>query len=82
MNEIGRQICFWVFVICGILAKEKARAICTGHDDYMRLAQVALPILNILVLQTGHVPWEAGRPFFIVICWAFCISRLVLHFMQ
>jgi len=40
------------------------------------------PILNILVLHTGHVPSVAGRPFFIVIGFAFVISRDVLHFMQ
>ena len=40
------------------------------------------PILNILVLHTGHVPSVAGRPFFIVIGLAFVISRVVLHFMQ
>jgi hypothetical protein len=40
------------------------------------------PILNILVLHSGHSPSVAGRPFFIVICLAFCISRWVLHFMQ
>ena len=40
------------------------------------------PILNILVLHTGHVPSVAGRPFFIVTGLAFVISRVVLHFMQ
>jgi hypothetical protein len=40
------------------------------------------PILNILVLQTGQVPWVAGRPFFMVIGFASVISRDVLHFMQ
>jgi len=40
------------------------------------------PILNILVLHTGHVPSVAGRPFFMVICFALLISRWVLHFMQ
>jgi hypothetical protein len=49
-----------------------------------RLAETYLlaPILNILVPQTGHVPSVAGRPFFMLICFAFLISRLVLHFMQ
>jgi hypothetical protein len=40
------------------------------------------PILNILVPHTGHVPSVAGRPFFMVIGFAFLISRCVLHFMQ
>jgi len=45
-------------------------------------AYVLAPILNILVLHTGQVPSVAGRPFFIVICFASLISRWVLHFMQ
>jgi hypothetical protein len=40
------------------------------------------PILNILVLHTEHVPSMAGRPFFMVTCFALLISRWVLHFMQ
>ena len=36
----------------------------------------ALPIRNILVEQTGHTPWVAGRPFFIVMAWALLISLL------
>ena len=43
---------------------------------------LAAPILNILVPQTGHFPSVAGLPFFIVICTASLISRLVLHFTQ
>jgi len=46
------------------------------------LAAAPDPILNILVPQTGHVPWVAGRPFFIVTWVGFCIVRVVLHFMQ
>jgi hypothetical protein len=42
----------------------------------------AAPILNILVPQTGQTPSVAGRPFFIVTCFASLISRWVLHFMQ
>jgi hypothetical protein len=30
----------------------------------------------------GQVPSVAGRPFFIVICFEFFISRWALHFMQ
>ena len=41
-----------------------------------------LPILNILVPQTGQVPWVAGRAFFMVMALAPFISRLVRHFMQ
>src|SRR5438552_1724644 len=40
------------------------------------------PILKIFVPQTGQAPSVAGRPFFIVICLAFLISRWALHFMQ
>ena len=40
------------------------------------------PILKIFVPQTGQVPWVAGRPFFIVICFGSLISREALHFTQ
>ena len=40
------------------------------------------PILNIFVPHTGHLPSVAGRPFFIWICFASLISRLVLHLTQ
>jgi hypothetical protein len=40
------------------------------------------PILNILVPHTGHVPWVAGFPFFIVIFCSFDMSRFALHFTQ
>jgi hypothetical protein len=40
------------------------------------------PILNILVPQTGHTPWVAGLPFFIVILVASFISRFALHLTQ
>jgi len=43
---------------------------------------VLAPILNIPVPHTAQVPSGAGRPFFIVVGWAFVISRAVLHFMQ
>jgi len=42
----------------------------------------AAPILNIFVPHTGHLPSVAGRPFFMVICVASFISRLVLHLTQ
>src|SRR6266566_3160399 len=35
------------------------------------LTYLLAPILNILVLHSGHSPSVAGRPFFIVICLAF-----------
>jgi len=37
---------------------------------------------NIFVPQTGHVPWAAGFPFFIVMCFASFISRFALHLTQ
>jgi hypothetical protein len=40
------------------------------------------PILNILVPHVAQVPSVAGRPFFIVICLGFLMSRCALHFMQ
>ena len=42
----------------------------------------ALPILNILVPQTGQTPCVAALPFFIVIALALLISLLALHFTQ
>ena len=36
----------------------------------------------ILVLHTGQDPLVAGLPFFMVTCWGFRISRLVLHLRQ
>ncbi len=45
-------------------------------------AYLPAPILNILALHTVQVPSVAGRPFFMVIDFAFLISRWVLHFMQ
>jgi len=41
-----------------------------------------LPILNILVPQTGQTPRVAGRPFFIVICSVSFIVLFSRHFMQ
>ena len=37
---------------------------------------------NIFVPQTGHLPWVAGLPFFMVIWAGSAISLLVLHFTQ
>jgi hypothetical protein len=34
------------------------------------------------VPHTGHLPRSAGRPFFIVTCSGFLISRFCLHFTQ
>ena len=42
----------------------------------------AFPILNILVLQTGHEPSVAGLPFFIVMGFGSFISRFTLHLRQ
>ena len=47
-----------------------------------RAGDQALPILNILVLQTGQVPSVAGLPFFMVMGFGVFISRLTLHFRQ
>src|SRR5579883_3068601 len=40
------------------------------------------PILFIVVPQTGHFPWTAGLPFFMVTCLACVISRFARHFTQ
>ncbi len=42
----------------------------------------AAPILNILVPQTGHVPDEAGLPFFMVTCCTFSASLFWRHLTQ
>jgi hypothetical protein len=41
-----------------------------------------LPILNILVPQTGQTPCVAGLPFFMVTFFSSFIVRLDLHFTQ
>ena len=38
--------------------------------------------MNIFVLQTGHAPRVAVRPFFIVVAWGFLLSLLDRHFIQ
>ena len=43
---------------------------------------MAFPILKSVVLQVPHLPFVAGRPFFMVTCSASFISRIVRHFMQ
>lgn len=42
----------------------------------------ALPMRNILVPQTGQVPWVAGRPFFMVMALGFFTSLFLRHFTQ
>ena len=44
--------------------------------------QDVFPILNIVAPHSPHLPRVAGRPFFIVTCWALWISRLSRHFRQ
>jgi hypothetical protein len=60
-----------------VSSTEREFAPCVSRNTYF-----IAPILKIFVLQTGHVPSVAGRPFFIVICLALLISRSALHFMQ
>jgi hypothetical protein len=48
----------------------------------IEIGYFALPILNIVVPQTGHLPFVAGLPFFIVVASAFDISCCFLHFKQ
>ena len=47
-----------------------------------RIGSQAFPILNILVPHTGHTPWVAGFPFFMVMALVSFISLLVRHFIQ
>ena len=42
----------------------------------------SLPILKIFVPQSGHVPWIAGRPFFMVTCCGFWISTFFFSLTQ
>ena len=46
------------------------------------LVQDILPILNIVLPHSPHLPLVAGRPFFIVTCSASWISLLSRHFIQ
>jgi hypothetical protein len=48
----------------------------------MRDNYSSLPILKIFVPQSGHVPWIAGRPFFIVTCWGSLISTFLRSLTQ
>lgn len=41
-----------------------------------------LPILNSVVPHTGHVPFVAGLPFFMVTCVGLFIVTFFLHFTQ
>ena len=47
-----------------------------------KLVQDILPILNIVLPHSPHLPLVAGRPFFIVTCSASWISLLSRHFIQ
>ena len=62
--------------------KGTARAPPPSVSAWPEIGYFALPILNIVVPQTGHLPFVAGLPFFIVVASAFDISRWVLHFRQ
>lgn len=42
----------------------------------------AVPILNMVVPHSPHLPRVAGLPFFMVTCLESCISRLSRHLMQ
>ncbi len=55
---------------------------CLGNLIPVTLILSYFPILNILVPHTGHTPWVAGLPFFIVIVLASFISLLVRHLTQ
>ena len=59
-----------------------ARVASSSVPKRKALGYAALPIRNIFVEQTGHTPWVAGRPFFIVMAWALLISLLDRHFIQ
>jgi hypothetical protein len=47
-----------------------------------RVSYDEAPILKSFVEQSGHSPWIAGRPFFMVTCVGFLISFFALHFTQ
>lgn len=44
--------------------------------------QLGFPIRIIVVPHTGHVPFDAGLPFFRVTLFGSFISRFALHFTQ
>lgn len=70
----------------GVQDKEKGpaavRALSHCSVASSRPGGQAFPILNILVLHTGHEPSVAGFPFFMVMAFGSFISRLTLHFKQ
>ena len=76
---------------CGARARELAGWART-HDGAEAAARLverfagasysSLPILKILVPQSGQVPWIAGRPFFMVTCFGSWISTFFFSFTQ
>lgn len=43
---------------------------------------LAAPIRQIVVPQSGQVPFVMGLPFFVVLSTGFCMFFLALHFTQ
>lgn len=64
------------------IAKGTTHAPPPHEFELPEIGYFALPILNIVVPQTGHLPFVAGLPFFIVVASAFDISCCFLHFKQ
>lgn len=53
-----------------------------GRAAHSPAVHVAAPMRMIVVPQTGHLPFIAGFPFFIVIFFGSFISTLFRHFTQ
>ena len=55
-----------------------------GARSHVRTAAyfLELPILQMVVPHSGHLPLVMGRPFLVTTSMVSCISRFALHFMQ
>ena len=65
-----------------LLLLSRIISIYAGYYFYSDIFMLRIYRCVIFVPLTGHEPWVAGRPFFIVICCALDILLLVLHFIQ
>ena len=87
MGEKGRMV--------KVAGKRKPPAPCAMHETDGKTSGAAscgheakgqsyleLPILQMVVPQTGQVPLVIGRPFLVVVCLGSVISCFFLHFMQ
>ena len=78
-------VCFWNFTFwpfCWTRQGYTKPSFVTLFEQLSGMLIQLSPILNILVPHTGHIPWVAGLPFFMVMLLASFISLLARHFTQ